>query len=80
MKVALAAAGIMALMFGAMSVYGMVTRRDLTSWGSFFFMGLIGILLCSVINLFLHSNPLAWTISVIGAFTSWAAASARASA
>jgi len=57
-----------ALMFGAMSVYGMVTRRDLTSWGSFFFMGLIGILLCSVINLFLHSNPLAWTISVIGVF------------
>jgi FtsH-binding integral membrane protein len=55
-------------MFGAMSVYGLVTRRDLTSWGSFFFMGLIGIVICSVINIFLHSSALAWTVSVIGVF------------
>ncbi|HEY3052849.1 MAG TPA: Bax inhibitor-1/YccA family protein [Thermoanaerobaculia bacterium] len=57
-----------ALMFGAMSVYGMVTKRDLTSWGSFFFMGLIGLILCSVLNIFLHSSALAWTVSVIGVF------------
>ena len=55
-------------MFGAMSVYGMVTKRDLTSWGSFFFMGLIGIVLCSVVNLFLHSSGLSFAISIIGVF------------
>ncbi len=55
-------------MFGAMSVYGMVTKRDLTSWGSFFFMGLIGIVLCSVVNLFLHSGGLSFVISIIGVF------------
>jgi FtsH-binding integral membrane protein len=54
--------------FGAMSVYGMVTKRDLTSWGSFFFMGLIGILICSVINIFLNSPGLAWVISIVGVF------------
>jgi FtsH-binding integral membrane protein len=57
-----------ALMFGAMSIYGTVTKRDLTSWGSFFFMGLIGILICSVINMFLHSSNLDLAISVIGVF------------
>ncbi|HEV8657327.1 MAG TPA: Bax inhibitor-1/YccA family protein [Thermoanaerobaculia bacterium] len=57
-----------AAMFGAMSIYGIVTKRDLTSWGSFFFMGLIGLVLCSVINIFLHSNALGWTVSVIGVF------------
>ncbi len=60
--------GTAALMFGAMSVYGMVTKRDLTSWGSFFFMGLIGIVICSVINIFLGSNTLGYAISFIGVF------------
>ncbi len=60
----IAAAG----MFGGMAAYGMVTKRDLTSWGSFFFMGLIGIVLCSIVNIFLHSSAMAWTISVIGVF------------
>ena len=55
-------------MFGAMSVYGMVTKRDLTSWGSFFFMGLIGIIICSVINIFLKSSALGFAISLIGVF------------
>ena len=55
-------------MFGAMSVYGMVTKRDLTSWGSFFFMGLIGIVICSVINIFLKSSALGFAISFIGVF------------
>jgi FtsH-binding integral membrane protein len=55
-------------MFGAMSIYGMVTRRDLTSWGSFFFMGLIGLVICSVVNIFLNSSALAWTISIVGVF------------
>ena len=55
-------------MFGAMSVYGMVTKRDLTSWGSFFFMGLIGIVICSVINFFVQSSALSYTISIVGVF------------
>jgi FtsH-binding integral membrane protein len=55
-------------MFGAMAVYGLVTRRDLTSWGSFFFMGLIGIVICSIVNFFLRSSALGWTISIIGVF------------
>ena len=55
-------------MFGAMSIYGLVTKRDLTSWGSFFFMGLIGVLICSVINLFLRSSALGFAVSIIGVF------------
>jgi len=57
-----------AAMFGAMSVYGLVTKRDLTSWGSFFFMGLIGVVICGFINMFLHSNALSFVFSVIGVF------------
>ena len=55
-------------MFGAMSVFGMVTKRDLTSWGSFFFMGLIGIILCSLVNFFVHSSGLSFVVSVLGVF------------
>jgi FtsH-binding integral membrane protein len=54
--------------FGAMSVYGMLTKRDLTSFGSFFFMGLIGIVIASIVNIFLHSSALSFMISVIGVF------------
>jgi hypothetical protein len=57
-----------AAMFGAMSVYGLVTKKDLTSWGSFFFMGLIGIVLCSIVNIFLRSSGMSFVISVIGVF------------
>ncbi len=53
-------------MFGAMAVYGMVTKRDLSGMGSFMFMGLIGILLASVVNIFLKSSVLYWAISAIG--------------
>jgi|SRR5688572_9812276 len=60
--------GTAAGMFGAMSLYGLVTKRDLTSWGSFFFMGLIGIVICSVINIFIQSSALMWTVSIIGVF------------
>jgi hypothetical protein len=55
-------------MFGAMSIYGMVTKRDLTGVGSFMFMGLIGIIICSVINIFLKSSALGFAISFIGVF------------
>jgi hypothetical protein len=53
-------------MFGAMSIYGMVTKKDLTSLGSFMFMGLIGIILASVVNIFLRSPGLEFAISGIG--------------
>ena len=55
-------------MFGAMAIYGLVTKRDLTSWGSFFFMGLIGIVICSIVNIFLQSSALSFTISIVGVF------------
>ncbi|HEX8617531.1 MAG TPA: Bax inhibitor-1/YccA family protein [Thermoanaerobaculia bacterium] len=55
-------------MFGAMSIYGMVTKRDLTSMGSFMFMGLIGLVICSLINWFLKSPALGYAISFIGVF------------
>lgn len=54
---------ITAGMFGAMSVYGAVTQRDLTSVGSFAFMGLIGVIIASVVNLFLRSDSMGWIIS-----------------
>ncbi len=57
---------ITAGMFGAMAVYGMVTKRDLSGMGSFMFMGLIGIIIASIVNLFMHSSGLSWAISFIG--------------
>jgi FtsH-binding integral membrane protein len=53
-------------MFAAMSVYGMTTKRDLTSWGSFLFMGLIGIIIASIVNIFIGSSMMHFVISVIG--------------
>lgn len=55
-------------MFGAMSFYGLVTKRDLTSLRAFFFMGLIGLVLCMVVNMFLHSGTMAVVISFVGVF------------
>lgn len=55
-----------AAMFGGMAIYGTVTKRDLTSLGSFFMMGLIGLVLMSIINMFLHSGGLGFMIGVIG--------------
>jgi len=49
--------------FGAMSVYGTVTRRDLASWGSFLFMGLVGIVVASVVNVFLGSSMITFVVS-----------------
>ncbi|HZZ85529.1 MAG TPA: Bax inhibitor-1/YccA family protein [Anaeromyxobacteraceae bacterium] len=49
--------------FGAMSVFATVTRRDLSSWSSFLFMGLIGIVIASVVNLFLRSSAMSFVIS-----------------
>jgi FtsH-binding integral membrane protein len=52
--------------FGAMSLYGYSTKRDLTGMGSFMIMGLIGLLLASLVNIFLHSSALNFATSVLG--------------
>ena len=57
---------ITAATFGAMSLWGYTTSRDLTGWGSFLFMGLIGIVIAMVVNIFLGSSALDFAISVIG--------------
>jgi FtsH-binding integral membrane protein len=57
---------ITAATFGAMSLYGYTTRADLSGWGSFLFMGLIGIIIASVVGFFVHSSMLQWVISVAG--------------
>ena len=59
---------ITAGMFGAMAVYGLITKRDLSGMGSFLFMGLIGIIIASIVNIFLKSSSLYWAISLIGVF------------
>jgi FtsH-binding integral membrane protein len=57
---------ITAATFGATSLYGYTTRTDLTRFGSFLFMGLIGIIIASVVNIFIASSALQFAISVIG--------------
>ena len=57
---------ICAATFAAASFYGMVTKRDLTSFGQFLFMGLIGIVIASVVNIFIKSSAMAMIISYIG--------------
>ncbi len=53
-------------MFGAMSLWGYTTSRDLTGFGSFLFMGLIGLILASLVGVFFHSTQLQFVISVVG--------------
>ncbi|KQS65173.1 hypothetical protein ASG39_07865 [Rhizobium sp. Leaf371] len=57
---------IAATMFGATSLYGYVTKADLSKMGSFLMMGLIGVVIASVVNIFLGSSALQFAISVIG--------------
>jgi FtsH-binding integral membrane protein len=51
--------------FGAMSVYGTVTKKDLSSWRSFLYMGLFGLLIAGVVNLFFHSGILSFVWSCV---------------
>lgn len=57
---------IAATMFGATSLYGYVTKRDLSKFGSFLMMGLIGVVIASIVNIFLGSSALQFAVSVIG--------------
>jgi FtsH-binding integral membrane protein len=57
---------ITAASFGALSLYGYTTKKDLSGWGSFLFMGMIGLILAMIVNIFLGSSALQFAISVIG--------------
>ncbi|MEM8796723.1 MAG: Bax inhibitor-1/YccA family protein, partial [Pseudomonadota bacterium] len=57
---------ITAAAFGSLSLFGYTTKRDISGWGSFLFMGLIGIIIAMVVNIFMQSSALQFAISVIG--------------
>jgi hypothetical protein len=57
---------ITAAAFGALSLWGYATQRDLTGLGSFLFMGLFGVILAALVNLFLQAPVLHWVVSVVG--------------
>ena len=57
---------ICALMFAAMTIFGYTTKRDLTSLGSLLFMGLIGVVLAGLLNLFIQSSGLYWIVTIVG--------------
>ena len=59
---------ITAGMFGALAFYGYTTKRDLSGFGRFLFMGLIGLVIASLVNMFMHSEPLMWAVTYIGVF------------
>ena len=52
--------------FGALSIFGYTTKKDLTAWGSFLFMGLVGIILASIVNMFIGSSGMQFIISLLG--------------
>jgi FtsH-binding integral membrane protein len=53
-------------MFGGLAFYGTVAKRSLAGWGSFLFMGLIGVVIASLVGLFWHNDALQFVISVVG--------------
>lgn len=55
-----------AAMFGAMALWGYTTKRDLTGMGSFMMMGLIGIIVAAIVNIFMQSDMMSFIISVVG--------------
>ena len=57
---------ITAGMFIVMSLYGFLTKRDLSSWGNMLMMGLFGVIIASVVNFFFHSQTLYWIVSYVG--------------
>ncbi len=57
---------VTAAMFGSMALYGYTTKRDLSSWGSILMMALVGLIIASVVNIFLGSSMMGFVISIIG--------------
>lgn len=59
---------ITAATFGSLSLYGYTTKKDLTGWGSFLFMGVIGLIIASIVNIFLKSSGLDYALSYLTVF------------
>jgi FtsH-binding integral membrane protein len=57
---------IAAATFGALSIYGYTTKRDLSGMATFLFMGLIGVIIASIVNIWLASSMLQWIVSIVG--------------
>jgi FtsH-binding integral membrane protein len=57
---------VTAASFGALSLWGYTTKRDISGWGSFLFMGMIGIIVAMLVNIFLQSPAMNLAISAIG--------------
>ena len=57
---------ITAATFASLSVWGYTTKKDISAWGSFLFMGLIGVIIASLVNIFMQSSAIQFAISVIG--------------
>jgi hypothetical protein len=57
---------VTAAAFAGLSLYGYTTKKDLSGWGSFLIMGVIGIIIAALVNIFLQSSALQFAISVIG--------------
>ena len=53
-------------MFASLSLYGYTTKKSLSGWGTFLFMGLIGIIIASIVNMFMQSSAMQFIISVAG--------------
>jgi uncharacterized protein len=60
--------GITAIAFGIMSIYGYITKTDLTKAGKILLMGLIGLIVLSLVNLFVRASSIEWIISIVGLF------------
>jgi FtsH-binding integral membrane protein len=52
--------------FASVSIYGYITKKDLSTWGTYLFMGLIGLIIASIVNWFLASELMYWIISYVG--------------
>jgi FtsH-binding integral membrane protein len=57
---------VTAASFGALSLWGYTTKRDISGWGTFLFMGVIGLIIASIVNMFIASSAMSFAISVIG--------------
>lgn len=57
---------ITAGVFGAMSIYGLITKNDMTKFGNYCIMALFGLIIASLVNIFMHSESLDWIISLVG--------------
>ncbi len=57
---------ITSIAFGSLSIYGYTTKKDLSAWGSFLFMAVIGLIIAMIVNIFMQSSAMHFAISVIG--------------